>query len=334
MKACIYGAGAIGGWLGMALAQAGCAVSMVARGDTLQALQTEGLRMRRADGTLAKAAVTAHDNPAALGVQDLVVIAVKAPSLPAVVQDMDPLIGPDTIVLTAMNGVPWWFLDGVGSPESAASGHALQSVDAGGVMARAIPARQVVGSVVHTSCAIEAPGFVRQHFGNRLILGEPNGSRSARVQRLADTLQRGGIDAEVSDRIQQDVWFKLWGNLTMNPISALTGATTDRILDDDLVLGFVSAVMLEAKAIGDKLGLPIDQQPEDRHAVTRKLGAFKTSMLQDVEAGKPMEIDALVGAVRELGQITGTPTPHTDALLGLTRLMARTRGLYEAALPK
>ena len=325
MKVCIYGAGAIGGWLGMALAQAGNTVSMVARGPTLRALQHEGLRMRRADGTLAQAPVTAHDSPAALGAQDLVVVAVKAPALPDIAQAMAPLLGPDTMVLTAMNGVPWWFLDGFGG---AVQGHALQSVDAGGAIARAIPTHHVVGSVVHTSCSLEAPGCVRQHFGNRLIVGEPGGSQSARVLALADMLQRGGIDVEVSGSIHKDIWFKLWGNLTMNPISALTGATTDRILDDPLVCALVSAVMLEAKAIGEKLGLPIDQQPEDRHAVTRKLGAFKTSMLQDVEAGKPLEIDALVGAVRELGQITHTPTPHTDALLGLTRLMARTRGLY------
>ena len=325
MKVCIYGAGAIGGWLGMALAQAGNTVSMVARGPTLRALQHEGLRMRRADGTLAQAPVTAHDSPAALGAQDLVVVAVKAPALPDIAQAMAPLLGPDTMVLTAMNGVPWWFLDGFGG---AAQGHALQSVDAGGAIARAIPTHHVVGSVVHTSCSLEAPGCVRQHFGNRLIVGEPGGSQSARVLAMADMLQRGGIDVEVSGSIHKDIWFKLWGNLTMNPISALTGATTDRILDDPLVCNFVSAVMLEAKAIGEKLGLPIDQQPEDRHAVTRKLGAFKTSMLQDVEADKPMEIDALIGAVRELGQITHTPTPHTDALLGLTRLMARTRGLY------
>ena len=325
MKACIYGAGAIGGWLGVALAQAGCTLSLVARGATLAALQTHGLRLRRPDGSVAQVAVAAAADPAALGVQDLVVLAVKAPGLPEVARALAPLVGPHTTVLTAMNGVPWWFLDGFGG---AAEGHALESVDAGGVIARAIPAGQVVGSVVHTSCSLEAPGFVRQHFGNRLIVGEPDGSHSARLQSLAGTLQRGGIDVEVSDCIQKDIWFKLWGNLTMNPISALTGATTDRILDDELVRGFVSAVMLEAKAVGDQLGLPIDQQPEDRHAVTRKLGAFKTSMLQDVEAGKPMEIDALVGAVRELGQITGTPTPHTDALLGLVRLMARTRGLY------
>ena len=325
MKACIYGAGAIGGWLGVALAQAGNPVSLVARGATLAALQADGLRLRRPDGTVAQVSVTAAADPAALGVQDLVVVAVKAPGLPDVARAMAPLIGPDTIVLTAMNGVPWWFLDGFGG---AAQGHALESVDAGGVIASAIPTRHVVGSVVHTSCSLEAPGFVKQHFGNRLIVGEPGGPRSARLQALADTLQRGGIDVELSDCIQKDIWFKLWGNLTMNPISALTGATTDRILDDELVRGFVSHVMLEAKAIGDQLGLPIDQQPEDRHTVTRKLGAFKTSMLQDVEANKPMEIDALVGAVRELGQITAVPTPHTDALLGLVRLMAHTRGLY------
>lgn len=325
MKACIYGAGAIGGWLGMALARAGCTVSLVARGATLAALQSEGLRLRRPDGMVAQAAVAASADPAALGVQDLVVVAVKAPGLPDVARAMGPLIGPHTVVLTAMNGVPWWFLDGFGG---AAQGHALESVDAGGVIANAIPARHVVGSVVHTSCSLEAPGIACQHFGNRLIVGEPDGSRSPRLQALADTLQRGGIDVEASDCIQKDIWFKLWGNLTMNPISALTGATTDRILDDDLVRSFVSAVMLEAKAIGEKLGLPIAQQPEDRHAVTRKLGAFKTSMLQDVEANKPLEIDALVGAVRELGQITQTPTPHTDALLGLVRLMARTHGLY------
>ena len=325
MKACIYGAGAIGGWLGVALAQAGNPVSLVARGATLAALQSDGLRLRRPDGTVAQVAVTAAADPVALGVQDLVVVAVKAPGLPEVARAMAPLIGPDTIVLTAMNGVPWWFLDGFGG---AAQGRALASVDAGGVIASAIPTRHVVGSVVHTSCSLEAPGFVKQHFGNRLIVGEPGGHRSARLQALADTLQRGGIDVELSDCIQKDIWFKLWGNLTMNPISALTGATTDRILDDELVRGFVSHVMLEAKAIGDQLGLPIDQQPEDRHTVTRKLGAFKTSMLQDVEANKPLEIDALVGAVRELGKITAVPTPHTDALLGLVRLMARTRGLY------
>lgn len=325
MKACIYGAGAIGGWLGAALAQAGCELNVVARGTTLAALQAEGLRLTRPDGTTAQAAVHASDDPAALGAQDLVVIAVKAPALPDVARRIAPLIGPHTVVLTAMNGVPWWFTDGCKGP---ARGQALASVDADGAIARAIPAGQVIGGVVHASCSLIAPGHVRQHQGNRLIVGEPGGQGSERLNQLAALLASGGIEAERSTRIQRDIWFKLWGNLTMNPISALTGATTDRILDDDLVRGFACAVMLEAKAIGERLGLPIDQQPEDRFAVTRQIGAFKTSMLQDVEAHKPLEVDALVGAVCELGQRTGVPTPHTDALLGLTRLMARTRGLY------
>lgn len=325
MKACIYGAGAIGGWLGVALAQAGCDLSLVARGATLAALRRVGLRLTRPDGSPVQVAVRASDQPSNLGVQDLVILAVKAPALAEVAQAIAPLIGPDTVILTAMNGVPWWFLSGC---EGAARGHALTSVDATGAIATTIPAHQVLGGVVHASCSLDGPGQVRQHFGNRLIMGEPDGAASERLQSLVALLQRGGLEAEASPRIQRDIWFKLWGNLTMNPISALTGATTDRILDDDLVRGFVSAVMLEAKTIGERLGLPIDQQPEDRHAVTRKLGAFKTSMLQDVEAHKPLEIDALVSVVHELGQITATPTPHTDALLGLVRLMARTRGLY------
>lgn len=325
MKACIYGAGAIGGWLGMTLAQAGAELSCVARGATLASLQADGLRLTRPDGSQAQAAVRASSDPAALGPQDLVVIAVKAPALFTVAAAIAPLIGPGTLVLTAMNGVPWWFTNGCEGP---ARGQALASVDADGRIARAIPLAQVIGGVVHASCSLDAPGHTRQHFGNKLILGEPSGGVSERLGALADLLARGGIEAECSPRIQRDIWFKLWGNLTMNPISALTGATADRILDDELVRAYITRVMLEAKAIGERLGLPIDQQPEDRHAVTRKLGAFKTSMLQDVEAGKPLEIDALVGAVRELGQLTEVPTPFTDALLGLVRLKGRTLSLY------
>ncbi|ABM30867.1 2-dehydropantoate 2-reductase [Paracidovorax citrulli] len=322
MQVAIYGAGAIGGWLGMGLSRGGADVSFVARGPTLDALRTQGLRCIRPDGTCEAVPVAAHDDPAALGAQDVVVLAVKAPALPDVAARIAPLLGPKTTVLTAMNGVPWWFLEGCSGP---AHGRELASVDPGGSLARAIPAERVVGGVVHASCSVDGPGVVRQHFGNRLILGEAVGGITPRLEALSALIARGGIEVEQSPRIQQDIWFKLWGNMTINPISALTGATTDRILDDDLVRGFVSAVMLEAKAIGECLGLRIDQQPEDRHAVTRKLGAFKTSMLQDVEAGKPLEIDALVGAVHELGRATGVPTPHTDALLGLVRLFASNR---------
>ncbi|MDB5849606.1 MAG: 2-dehydropantoate 2-reductase [Rhodoferax sp.] len=323
-RVCIYGAGAIGGWIGARLAAAGCQVSVVARGATLQALQTDGLRLQAGDATSA-VPVQASNDPATLGVQDLVVVAVKAPALADVARQIGPLVGPDTIVLTAMNGVPWWFLQGFGGDYA---GRALQAVDATGDIARAIPAANVIGCVVHASCALNGPGFVRHHFGNKLILGEPSGKVTPRVQALAALLERAGFEAPISDQIQKDTWFKLWGNMTVNPISAFTGATTDLILDDALVRGFVSSVMLEAKEIGARLGIAIDQQPEDRHAVTRKLGAFKTSMLQDVEAHKPVELDALVSVVRELGAMTGVATPFTDALLGLSRLHARVRGLY------
>ncbi len=328
-KICIYGAGAIGGWLGARLAAQGVTVSAVARGATLAALRTHGLRLREAgaDGAVDERAfaVQASDDPAALGPQDLVIIAVKAPAMAEVARHIPPLLGPDTVVLTAMNGVPWWFLQGFGG---ALAGTRLESVDPGGAIAQAIDARRVIGGVVHASCSLDAPGVVRRHFGNGLIVGEPAGGGTPRLQALAALLRAAGFDTTVSAQIQKDVWYKLWGNMTINPISAFTGATADRILDDDLARGFVSAVMREAREIGARIGVPIDQTPEDRHAVTRKLGAFKPSMLQDVEAGRSVELDALVASVRELGQLTGVATPFTDALLGLARLHARVRGLY------
>jgi len=324
MKVCIYGAGAIGGWIGSGLARAGCSVSVVARGATLDALQLHGLRLHQG-GRVSSQAVASSALPSDLGVQDLVVLAVKAPSLPEVVRHIAPLMGPDTMVLTAMNGVPWWFLQGFGG---ALAGTRLTAVDPDGALAEAIPARHIVGCVVHASCSLDEPGQVHHHFGNKLIVGEPSGEKTARVRQLAALLEKAGFEAAVSDQIQKDIWFKLWGNMTVNPISALTGATTDRIMDDELVRGFVSSVMLEAREIGARIGIHIDQRPEDRHAVTLKLGAFKTSMLQDVEAGKAVELDALVTVVRELGGLTKVPTPFTDALLGLARLHARVHGLY------
>ena len=323
-KVAIVGAGAIGGWIGVHLARAGAQVSVLARGETLAALQKSGLQLHQT-GDLHSVPVKASSDAAALGIQDLVVIAVKAPALASVAQQVGPLLGPDTVVLTAMNGVPWWFLQGFGGP---VQGQPLDTVDPNGTIARAIPAAHLIGGVVHASCSVDAPGVIRHHFGDGLIVGEPSGQATPRVQALHALLQRAGFNATLSPQIQKDIWFKLWGNMTVNPISAITGATSDRLLDDDLVRGFMSNVMLEARAIGERIGIPIAQAPEDRHAVTRKLGAFKTSMLQDVEAGKPVELDALVSAVRELGQMTGVATPFTDALLGLSRLHARVRGLY------
>jgi 2-dehydropantoate 2-reductase len=324
MKVCIYGAGAIGGWLGARLARAGCDVSVVARGATLEALRAHGLRLAEQDRIDSVPVRTAAD-PAELGVQDLVVVAVKAPAMAQVARAIAPLLGPDTIVLTAMNGVPWWFFEGFGGP---LQGTRLEAVDPDGAIAAAIPARHIIGCVVHASCALREPGFVQHHFGHKLIIGEPSGEQTARVRALAALLERAGFEAPVADRIQEDTWYKLWGNMTVNPVSAMTGATTDLIMNDDLVRGFISSVMLEAREIGARIGIPIAQQPEDRHQITRKLGAFKSSMLQDVEAGKPVELDALVTVVREMGQMTAVATPFTDALLGLSRLHARVHGLY------
>jgi 2-dehydropantoate 2-reductase len=332
MKVCIYGAGAIGGWIGVHLAQTGHEVSVVARGATLEALQKNGLQcvQTQAAEALLKADVKVSANPADLGPQDVVIVAVKAPAMADVAKGIAPLLGPNTMVMTAMNGVPWWFFQGFGGK---LQGTTLNTIDPEGRIAKAIPAHHVLGCVVHASCSLDSPGVVRHHFGQGLILGEPaeqHGQVSARVQQWVADLQAAGFNASASAQIQKDVWYKLWGNMTVNPISAITGATMDLILKDDLVRGFVSKVMLEAKDIGEKIGIPIAQTPEDRHAVTMKLGAVKTSMLQDVEAGKQVELDALVSVVRELGQLTQVSTPYTEALLGLSRLHASVRGLYPA----
>ena len=328
-KICVYGAGAIGGWIGARLAAQGAQVSCVARGATLAALRAGGLRLIEADAngqSVERAfAVQASAEPAELGTQDLVIVAVKAPAMAEVARHIGPLLGPHTVVLTAMNGVPWWFLQGFGG---ALAGTPLQSVDPGGVIARAIAPQHVIGCVVHASCSLDAPGVVRRRQGNGLIVGEPKGGESPRLRALGELLRAAGFDVTVSPQIQRDVWYKLWGNMTINPISAFTGATADRILDDELARGFVSQVMLEAREIGARIGVPIAETPDDRHHVTRKLGALKPSMRQDVEAGRAVEIDALVTSVRELGQLTGVATPFTDALLGLARLHARQLGLY------
>jgi len=323
-RVCIVGAGAIGGFIGAKLAAAGRAeVSALARGATLQALRGHGWRLNTAAG-LVQAPVRASDDAAELGVQDVVVIAVKGPAMTQVARSIAPLLGAHTVVLPAMNGVPWWFCEGVtGFPAGP-----LQSVDPGGEIAAAIPFEQVLGCVVHASTFTSEPGLVQHKMGQGLIVGEPRGGRSERAQAVVDLLAQAGFDATHSENVRYDIWYKLWGNLTMNPVSAITGATIDRVLADPLVRAFCSAAMQEAAAIGARIGCRIEQSAEDRHAITAKLGAFKTSMLQDVEAGRAIELDAIVAAVREIAQRLEQPTPNIDALLGLTRLFARVRGLY------
>ncbi len=314
MKVCVVGAGAVGGLIGARLALAGYQTSAVARGATLDALVRYGWRLASGES----APVHATADPAELGPQDLVVLAVKAPALAAVAPLVSPLLGGQTVVLPAMNGVPWWFL----------TDPPLRSIDPDGAVAAAIPRSHVLGCVVHFASTAPEPGVVRHTSGNGLIVGEPGGGVSERAEAVVDALAKAGFEVRHSTNVRTDVWYKLWGNMTMNPISALTGATADRILDDPQVNQFCLAVMAEAAAIGERIGCPIRESGADRMAVTRRLGAFKTSMLQDTEAGRPVELDALVTVVREIGERVGVPTPSIDTLLGLTRLASRVRGLY------
>ena len=330
MKICVYGVGAIGGTLGYALAKAGHELSGVARGATLAALREKGLRFA-CGGESGSVPVRAVEDSSELGPQDLVLLAVKATALPEVAPRIAPLLGPGTVVMPAMNGVPWWFSSGLGG---LLEGRPLRTVDPDGSIAAAVPAHRVLGCVVHLGASCPEPGLVRSLPLRRLIVGEPSGAATGRLAAVASALRDSGFEVEESARIQRDIWYKLWGNMTMNPLSALTGATMDRILDDPLVARFCVAVMSEARRIGSRIGCPIDQSEEDRMAISRSLGAFKTSMLQDVEAGRAIELDAIVASVQEIGQLIGEPTPNIDIMLGLTRLKARTLGLYPEDRPE
>ena len=324
MKIGIAGAGAIGGFLGASLARSGEAkVCALARGETLNALRKHGWRLQKGSDRI-EAPAFAGDNPSKLGVQDLLIVAVKGTTLPELAPQLRPMIGPETVILPAMNGIPWWFcqVDGPFEP------FAIKSVDPEGGISGSFTSAQTLGCVVHIGASCPEPGLVTHAQGNELIIGNATGGVSERTQAIAGVLARAGLDIKLSHSIRNDIWFKLWGNLTMNPVSALTGATLDCLLNDPLVTEFCSSAMREAAAIGKKIGCPVVQEPEDRHAITRKLGAFKTSMLQDVEAGRAIELDSIVGAAQEIGRHFNMSTPNIDALLGLTRLFARTRGLY------
>jgi 2-dehydropantoate 2-reductase len=290
---------------------------------TLAALREHGWRLGTSTG-LVQAPAHTSEHARELGAQDLVVVAVKGPAMTEVARGIAPLLGPETIVLPAMNGVPWWFCEGIpGFP-----GGPLKSVDPGGEIAAAIPFRHVLGCVVHASAAVSEPGLAIHSVGERLIVGEPRKGTSERVRSVAELLAHARFEVTQSSDVRYDIWYKLWGNMTMNPVSALTGATVERVLGDPLVRDFCSAAMSEAAVVGNRIGCAIHQGPEDRHAVTARLGAFRTSMLQDVEAGRLIELDAIVGAVYEIGQRLGVAMPNIAALLGLTRLFARVHRLY------
>ena len=321
---CVAGAGAVGGLIAAKLAQAGYPVDVLARGEHLRAIEANGLAL--IDGeTRATVRVRTASDPTALGPQDVVFIAFKAPSLVRSAGALTPLLGLDTVLVPAMNGVPWWFFHRFGGR---LVGTRLSSVDPGGAISRSLPAEQVIGSVVHLSSSIAAPGVIRRGFGNVLIVGEPSGERSGRLARVIKMLEQGGFTVKPTPEIQREVWLKLWGNMNMNPISALTGSTADVVLDDPLTAQLVLNMMEEAAAIGRALGIEMSMTAADRIAVTRELGAFKTSMLQDLESGRPLEIDAILGAPCEMGDRLGIPMPFSKVVLGLARQRARNLGLY------
>lgn len=329
MRICVLGAGAVGALIAARLARVGHDVSVLARGATLSGIQAHGLRVIEQDQAGVELTwttrVRAAADAAAFGPQDLVVVAVKAPALRTAVAGIAPLLEAGTMVLPTMNGVPWWFVDAAEGP---LRGMRLASVDPHGEIAAALPVERVLGAVVHWASSCPQPGVVRLNFGNRLLIGEPRGGRSERLDAVAAALRDAGFDAEASNDVRREVWYKLWGNMTLNPLSAVTGATADRMLSDPLLVRFCADCMREAATVGDRIGCPVGYSPEDRLEVARKLGAFKTSMLQDVEARRAVELDTLVAAVHEIAQRVQVPTPNIDALLGIARVHAKVHGLY------
>ena len=325
MKVCIFGAGAIGGYMGVKLAKAGADVSLVARGPHLAAMQEKGLTLIEEEGETTTVPVTASDDPAALGVQDYVIVTLKAHSVPPVVSKMAPLIGPNTTIVSGVNGVPWWYFHKL---EGAHEGTRLDSVDPGNVQWNGFGPDRVLGCVVYPAAEVIEPGVIKHIEGNRFSLGEPDGSKSDRAQALSKILANAGLKAPVRPKLRDEIWVKLWGNLSFNPISALTHATLDVLCTDEGTRAVARNMMVEAQEIAERLGVKFPIDVDRRIAGGAAVGAHRTSMLQDLDQGRPMEIDALVASVQELGRDTGVPTPTIDTVLGLIRLRARTAGLY------
>ncbi|WP_457151100.1 2-dehydropantoate 2-reductase [Mesorhizobium sp. P5_C1] len=325
MKITIFGAGAIGGYLAAKLAMAGrTELSIVARGAHLDAIKANGLRLIE-DGQESVASVRAAARAEELGAQDYVVLALKAHSLTPALDQIAPLLGPDTAVVTMQNGVPWWYFHDVGGP---LEGTRLNAVDPGGKIWERIGPQRVIGSVVYPAVEVDAPGLIRHVEGKRFSLGEPSGERSERVTLLADEMVKAGLQVPVRDDIRSEIWVKLWGNLSFNPISALTGSTLAAIVADEATRTLARTMMLEAQAIGESLGVRFPIAVDRRIKGAGDVGEHKTSMLQDLERGRPMEIDALVSAVQELGRLTDKPTPTIDAVLALVRRLGIERGCY------
>ncbi|NNE86943.1 MAG: 2-dehydropantoate 2-reductase [Silicimonas sp.] len=323
MKICVFGAGAIGGYMGAKLAAVGADVSLVARGPHLAAMQANGLRLIE-EGVETTQNVTASNDAAELGVQDYVIVTLKAHSVPGVVDAMRPLIGPDTTIVSGVNGVPWWYFYKLEGPYE---GTRLESVDPGNAQWDGFGPNRVLGCVVYPAAEVAEPGVVRHIEGNRFSLGEPTGEKTERALMLSKALSEAGLKAPVRPRLRDEIWVKLWGNLSFNPISALTHATLDVICTERGTRSVARAMMLEAQDVAEKLGVKFPIDVERRIDGGAAVGAHKTSMLQDLEAGRPMEIEALVGSVAELARLTNTPSPTIDMVLALVRQRARVAGL-------
>ncbi len=322
MKIAIIGVGAIGGYVGIRLALAGEDVTFIARGANLEALRNRGIRLVTADGSeQAVANVKATNDYAAAGPQDVVILAMKAHQVEAVARDVPALFGPDTVVVPMQNGIPYWYFHRY---PGALAGTRVQSVDPSGLIGEHIPCERVIGCVVYPAAELVSPGVVKHVEGNRFPVGEPDGATSERVTRLSECFVRGGLQAPVLSDIRAEIWLKLWGNLTFNPISALSRATLAGICQYPPSRAIAAAMMTEAQCVANKLGVTFRVSLEKRIAGAEKVGHHKTSMLQDVEAARTLEVDALLGSVVELARLTDTPTPHIDTVYALTKLLAKT----------
>ena len=328
MKITVFGAGAIGGYLAVPLAEAGHEISLVARGPHLAAIQADGLTLETAESTRT-IRLPANDDPSVFGPQDVVFVTLKAHSIPAVVPAIRELLGPETMVVSAVNGIPWWYFHGL--PGDFAERH-VEAVDPEGVIWNGIGAERAIGCVVYPSTEITAPGHIRHLADNKLTLGEPSGERSERVKALSKALIEAGFKAPVRPRIRDEIWVKLWGNLSFNPLSALTLATLDTLATSSRTRPVARAMMHEAQCVGERLGVRFAVDIERRIDGAAEVGAHRTSMLQDLEADRPLETGALVGAVQELGQTVGVATPTIDLVMALLaeRIASRDAGSVAA----
>jgi 2-dehydropantoate 2-reductase len=324
MKVCIYGAGAIGGYMAVMMKRGGTDVSLVARGAHLEAIQRNGLTLRIGGEEITERMPAAKD-PAELGPQDYVIVALKAHQAWESAEAMKPLLGPDTAVVTAQNGVPWWYFHGI---EGQYSDLRLLSVDPDNRQWDAIGPERVIGCTVYPATEITEPGVIKHIYGDQFGLGEPTKQITPRVQALADAINAGGLKAKIYPDIRNDIWLKLWGNLCFNPISALTHATLDVVATDPGTRTLARNMMLEAQRIGARLGVHFRVDVDRRINGAAKVGAHRTSMLQDLDKGRPLEIDALLTAVQEMGRLVELDTPYIDSVLALVQQMGRSKGVY------